>query len=132
MTKRLIVIVALSLALSLFAVATFAEMAKRDGFIGIITKSDDQNKIGAQITFANLRTSLPFITFPSGNGAESSKVFEDDEIVVLLFVAGASGSTETYYINKKKLRFTRIEVGALEATVSGKDFIPKVSHGILK
>lgn len=101
-------------------------------FIGTITKSDDQNKIGVQITFANLRTPLPFITFPSGNGAESIKVFEDDEIVVLLFVASMSGSTETYYLNKKKLRFTRIEVGAFEATVSDKDFIPKVSHGTLK
>src|SRR4030042_2400532 len=100
MMKKILVICA-CFALILFAMPTFSQTTKPDGYTGVITKSDDNKKIGANITFANLRTPHPFITFPSGNGAGTDKVYEDEEIVVLLFVAKATGSTETYYINKK-------------------------------
>jgi hypothetical protein len=133
MLKKMIIICA-CFALSLLAVPvpTFSQTAGYDGYIGVITKSDNKKMVGTHISFANIRTIHPFITFPSGNGAETDKVYEDDEIVVLLFVAMATGSTETYHINKKSKRFTRVEVGALEAVVSGKDFQPIVSYGTLK
>ena len=130
--RKIFIICAFVFALSLLALPTFSQTTERDGYNGVITTSDDKKEIGAHITFANLRTPHPFITFPSGNGAETDKVYEDEEIVVLLFVAKATGSTETYHINKKSKRFTRIEVGALEAVVSGKDFQPIVSFGTLK
>ncbi len=103
------------------AEVAYAQASLRDGYIGVISKSD-KRKPGQQFTFANLRAPRPFVTFPSGNGAETTKVFEDDETIVLIFVAHLTGSTETFYLNKKQNRFILIEVGALEATVTGAAF----------
>jgi len=72
------------------------------------------------------------VTYPSGFGNETMKVYEDDDLIVLFYIASATGSTETYYINKKSKRFTLIEVGAFEASVEEKDCIPMVSYGYLK
>lgn len=132
MMKKMFLLCTVVIALTLIAEAAVTEATGQDGFVGVITKSDNKKMVGAHITFANMRTPHPFITFPSGNGAEADKVYEDDEIVVLLFVAKATGSTETFHINKKSKRFTRVEVGALEATVTGSDFQPHVSFGKLK
>ncbi|HBR51382.1 MAG TPA: hypothetical protein DEA71_15015 [Nitrospira sp.] len=125
----------ISLVFFLFAFlaggVTHSQTPARDGYIGIVSKADGR-KSGEQFTFANLRSQRPFITFPSGNGEETTKVFEDDETIVLIFVAHLTGSTETFYLNKKRNRFTLIEVGALEATATGADFRPKVTYGTLK
>jgi hypothetical protein len=119
------------IAVGLVLFPTIPKADERDGFIGLVTKSD-KDKSGSQYTFANLRTSCPFVTYPSGNGAETNKVYEDKEIIVLIFVAVLTGSTETFYLNKKTKRFTLIEVGALEATVTGSDFRSNVTYGSLK
>jgi len=108
-----------------------AETLPRDGYSGVVSKADNR-KPGQQFTFANLRVQRPFVTFPSGNGEETTKVFEDDETIVLIFVAHLTGSTETFYLNKKRNRFTLIEVGALEATETGADFRPAITYGTLK
>lgn len=113
------------------ATVTFAQVPIREGYIGVATKSDSR-KAGQQFTFANLQTQKPFVTFPSGFGQQSLKVFEDDETIVLIYVAHLTGSTETFYLNKKRNRFTLIEVGALEATATGIDFRPTVTTGTLK
>ena len=121
----------LVLALGLFSDPAHPQTASRDGYVGVVSKSDDR-KVGQQFTFANLRTSRPFVTYPSGNGADTAKVFEDNELIVLIFVANLTGSTETFYLNMKRGQFTLIEVGALEATVTGSDFRPKVTYGALR
>jgi hypothetical protein len=108
-----------------------AQTLMRDGYTGIISKSD-KRKPNQQFKFANLRTQRPFVTFPGGNGDETTKVFEDDETIVLIFVGHLTGSMETFYLNKKRNRFTLIEVGALEATATGGDFRPDITHGTLK
>ena len=116
---------------SIGAEVASAQASLRDGYIGVVSKSD-KRKPGQRFTFANLRTQRPFVTFPSGNGEETTKVFEDEETIVLIFVAHLTGSTETFYLNKKRNRFTLIEVGALEATATGTDFRPDTTHGTLK
>ena len=108
-----------------------AQPIPRDGYVGVISKSDSR-KVGQQFTFANLRSSRPFITFPGGNGDQTTKAFEDDELIVLIFVAHLTGSTETFYLSKKRSQFTLIEVGALEATATGSDFRPQVTYGTLR
>jgi len=108
-----------------------AQALPRDGYVGVVSKADER-KPGQQFTFANLRTERPFVTFPSGNGVETTKVFEDDETIVLFFVAHLTGSTETFYLNKKRNRFTLIEIGALEATATNADFRPDTTQGALK
>ncbi len=130
-TTYLNVAILIIAAVGLVLFPTISKAAERDGFIGIVIKSDER-KPGSQFTFANLRTSRPFVTYPSGNGAETNKVFEDNELIVLIFVAELTGSTETFYLSKKTKRFTLIEVGALEATVTETDFRPKVTYGSLK
>ena len=123
--------VLLLVALGLFAEPVRAQLPARDGYVGVVSKSDAR-KVGQQFTFANLRTSRPFVTYPSGSGAETTKVFEDSELIVLIFVANLTGSTETFYVSRKNNQFTLIEVGALEATVTGSDFRPKVTYGTLR
>ena len=103
----------------------------REGYSGTVTSSA-KRKTGELFTFANLRSKRPFVTYPSGNGAESFKVFEDDDIVVLFSVAPLTGSTETYYLHKKRNRFTVVEVGAMEAVVTESDFRPDITHGDLR
>jgi hypothetical protein len=128
--SRYQIVVLLLAGLGFFGVP-YAQTAARDGYIGVVSKSDSR-KLGQQFTFANLRSSQPFVTFPSGNGEKTTKVFEDDELVVLIFVAHLTGSTETFYLSKKRGHFTLIEVGALEATATGSDFRPEVTYGTLR
>lgn len=125
------IVVLFLIGLGFFAGSAYTQPTPQDGYIGVVLKSDDR-RIGQQFTFANLRTQRPFVTYPSGNGFEVAKVFEDEELVVLIFVADITGSTDTFYLSKERKCFTLIEVGGLEARVEGKEFIPKVTYGDLK
>jgi hypothetical protein len=129
--RQLVMPLLFFLFVSFGAEVAYAQTSPRDGYIGVVSKAD-KRKPGQQFTFANLRAQRPFVTFPSGNGEETTKVFEDDETIVLIFVAHLTGSTETFYLNKKQSRFTLIEVGALEATVTGAAFRPDITYGTLK
>lgn len=111
--------------------ARAADGADRNGFIGIVNRSESQ-KLGSQFTFANLTMPNPFVTWPSGHGVETKKVFEDEELVVFLLVS-ITGSTETFYLNKKIRQFTVIEVvSANQLTQTGDKTLLKVTHGLLK
>ena len=129
--RRFVLPLLFSLFTSFGTCVANAQTSPRDGYIGVVSKAD-KRKPGQQFTFANLQAQHPFVTFPSGNGEETTKVFEDDETIVLVFVAHLTGSTETFYLNKKRNRFTLIEVGALEATATGADFRPDITYGMLK
>ena len=130
-TRQLVIPFLFFLFASFGTGGAYAQASPRDEYIGVVSKAD-KRKPGQQFTFANLQTQRPFVTFPSGNGEETTKVFEDDETIVLIFVAHLTGSTETFYLNKKRNRFTLIEVGALEATATGADFRPDLTYGTLK
>ena len=86
----------------------------------------------AKIYVRKSALSTPICHLSEWQRRRTTKVFEDDETIVLIFVAHLTGSTETFYLNKKRNRFTLIEVGALEATATGADFRPKVTYGTLK
>jgi hypothetical protein len=101
------------------------------GMIGVVFKSDSRS-IGEQFVFANLDSINPFVTFPSGNGSEMAKVFDDGELIVLFLVANITGSTETFYIDRDAKHFTLIEINALQARVEGLSFKPKVTYGSFK
>jgi len=57
------------------------------------------------------------VIYLSGFGSETIKIYEDDELIDLIYLGNATGSTERYYLNNKTRRFTVIEFGALAATV---------------
>jgi hypothetical protein len=130
-TRRLLLTLLFFVFFNIGAEVAYAQVSPRDGYIGVVSKAD-RRKPGEQFTFANLRAQRPFVTFPSGNGEETTKVFEDDETIVLISVANLTGSTETFYLNKKRNRFTLVEVGVLEATATGVDFRPYATHGALR
>lgn len=114
--------------LSLLSSQAFSQVPQQNGLVGVIFKSDN-HKAGEKIVFANLEGSHPFVTYPSGGSSETVKVFENEDLIVLFFVANVTGSTETYYINKNTGEFTFVEVGTLEAIVRGTEFQPKTTHG---
>lgn len=128
---RLVMPLVFFLSASFGVVVAYADASPRDGYVGVVSKAD-KRKPGQQFTFASLRSQRPFVTFPSGNREETTKVFEDDETIVLIFVAHLTGSTEAFYLSKKRNRFTLIEVSALEATATGTDFRPDITYGALK
>lgn len=119
------------LLISLCTEIAYAQPSTREGYVESISKAD-KRKAGQQFTFANLQTPQPFITFPNGNGQETNKVYEDDELIVLVFVSNFSGSSEMFYLNKKHNRFTLIEVSALEARIMGTIFRPDTTYGTLR
>lgn len=119
------------ISILLISTSVFSDTIIPKGFKGIISKSDNR-KIGNQFVFANLQSPKPFVTFPSGFGYGFDKVFESEDLIVLISIAYATGSIDTFYLDKGSNRFTLIEIGALEARVTGKDFIPSVTVGDLK
>lgn len=114
---------------STLAACAFAQAP--DGYVGVVTKSETRER-GQQFMFSNIRRKRPFVTFPGGSGEETTKAFESDELVVLIFVAQFTGSTETFYMNKVKRQFTLIEVGALEALATDEEIRPVVTYGVLR
>lgn len=129
--RYLMMALLISLFLTLVAGVSYAETASRNGYIGVVAKSEN-HKSGEQFTFANLQSEKPIVTFPSGYAGEVTKVFEDDDVMVLIFVAYITGSTETFYLNKKQNRFTLIEVTTLKSSETSGDFPPIVTYGKLK
>ena len=102
-----------------------------DNYIGVVLAAD-KRRVGQEFVFSNLRSTRPNVAFPGGRPEETNKVFEDEQTIVLIYVASLTGSTETFYLNKKRRRFTLIEVGALEATVTDKDYRPVITQGNLR
>ena len=117
--------------LTLWAAPSLPQSTSPNGFLGIVKSSESQTS-GAQFTFANVGMANPFVTWPSGHGVETQKVFEDDELIVLLLVS-VTGSTETFYLNKKIKRFTVVDaISATQLTESGNKTLLKVTHGSLR
>ena len=116
---------------TLLPAPSLAQAPSPNGFIGIVKSSESQTP-GAQFTFANVRMANPFVTWPGGHGVKTQKVFEDDELIVLLLVS-MTGSTETFYLNKKIKQFTIVEaISATQLTESGNKTLLKVTHGSLR
>lgn len=99
------------------------------GYVGTFTKSSTDRK-GTRVTIANLTSPTPYVTWPSGAGNPTTKAFEDEEKIVLIMVATMTGSTETFYLNKKTKRFTVVEVSLFSGQVGAVE--PAVSHGTLQ
>lgn len=119
----------LSGALGLLCFSTLALAS--DEYVGVVTRSDTR-EIGQEFKFTSLDVRRPFVTFPGGSVGETTKAFESEELVVLSFVARKTGSTETFYLDRQHKRFTLIEVGALEAVVTGSEIRPAVTYGKLR
>lgn len=102
-----------------------------DEYVGVVTRSDTR-KVGHEFAFTNLDDRRPFVTFPGGNVGETTKAFESADLIVLIFVARSTGSTETFYLDKQQKRFTLVEVGALEAVLTRSEIRPAVTHGTLR
>jgi hypothetical protein len=87
-------------------------------------------KSGEKIVLANLRAGQPIVVWPGGNAEPTQRAFQDDENIVLVFVAKLTGGTETFYLNTRTKRFTLVEATLSQAMVPG--FRPAVTQGVLK
>jgi len=117
----------------LFAVPALAEsIDSRNSLIGIVKDSPDKDKLNKQVTFVELNSDHPVVVYPSGYDYKMKKVFENEDLIVLQFIAIITGSTDTIYIEKKARRFLIITVGALEGVVENKALPVKIYRGILK
>jgi hypothetical protein len=74
--------------------------------------STDPSEVGKKITVIGLDTTKPKVIFESGWKSEVRKVFENDETVSLVQVAG-SGGIDAFSINKKTGVFSRSSAGNL-------------------
>lgn len=113
------------------SLAVSAPAQTPDGYIGVVTRSDTHDA-GQKFEFSNLDARRPFVTFPGGNVSEMTKAFESADLIVLILVAKATGSTETFYLDKQQKKFALIEVGALEAVMTRSEIRPRVTHGTLR
>jgi len=125
-------IICIAIAL-LFTVPAMAEpIDGRNSLIGVVTDTPDKDKLNKQVTFVNLSMDNPVVVYPSGYDYKMSKVFENEDLTVLQFVAVITGSTDTIYIEKTAHRFLIVTVGALEGVVENKPLPVKGHRGIIK
>jgi hypothetical protein len=115
-------------ALTIAATTGVARSSEPDGYVGIVEQSD-RMKRGERIVLGNLRGGIPIVVWPGGNAEPTTRMFQDDEYVVLVFVAKLTGGTETFYVDIKARRFTLIE--ATFPTVLDQGFQPGVTQGRL-
>ncbi|MFZ2973619.1 MAG: hypothetical protein WA049_13355 [Ferribacterium limneticum] len=113
-----------------------AQIPPREGYKGVVSESKSKS-VGEQFTFANLSGTKPFVTYPSGRGGDAIKVFENDELIVLIVVGQLTGSTETFYLSKKSQRFTLVEVTTFDAAFNPGKFAdgivrPEITYGKLQ
>lgn len=114
---------------SLLLAAFTAKGAQPDGYTAIVENSP-RMKPGELITLGNVRSGQPIVVWPGGNAEPTVRAFQDEDYVVLVFVAKLTGGTETFYLNTKTKRFTLVEAVLLQATEPG--FKPGITQGILR
>ena len=120
------------IALFITVPALAGSMDDRSSLIGTVTDSPDKDKLSKQVTFVDLRTDHPVVVYPSGYDYKMKRVFENEDLLVLQFVADITGSTDTIYIEKNARRFLIVTVSALEGVVESKALPVKTHRGIIK
>ena len=121
-----------TVVLLLAAIVTMPSSAQRslpDGYTAVVEQSSRMRK-GDQIVLGNVHAGRPMVVWPSGSVEPTTRAFQDDEHVVLIFVATLTGGTETFYLNLKTKRFTLVEAILPLATEPG--FKPGVTQGSLR
>jgi hypothetical protein len=109
--------------------SSWAQPGASDGYIAVVEHSD-RMKVGERIILANLRAGQPIVVWPGGNAEPTQRAFQDEEAVVLVFVARLTGGTETFYANTRTKRFTLVEATLSQAMEPR--FRPMVTQGSLR
>ncbi|MGF6638397.1 hypothetical protein OKW38_000476 [Paraburkholderia sp. MM5496-R1] len=87
----------------------------QNSLIGVVTDAPSSSKwVGGQVTFTGITTAEPTVVWPDGFDEKLSKLFENENLIVLQFVSTAGG-TDTFYIERKSKRFLVVSVGTLFA-----------------
>jgi hypothetical protein len=122
----------IAIALLLTVPALAESIDGRNSLIGMVTDSPDKDKLDKQFTFVDLNKDHPVVVYPSGYDYKMTKVFENEDLIVLQFVADITGSTDTIYIEKKARRFLIVTVGALEGVVESKPLPVETHRGVIR
>ena len=116
----------------LLAAAPLRSAEDPNSLIGVIAEAPASSKwVGSEITFTGLVSAQPSVVWPDGYDERLSKVFENENLLVLQFV-GAVGSTDTVYIEKKNKRFLVVSVGAMSIVVNKNSTTVSLYRGSIK
>lgn len=103
-----------------------------NSLIGVIVEAPVSSKwAGSQVTFTALASTQPSVVWPDGYDERLSKVFENENLLVLQFV-GAVGSTDTVYIERKNKRFLIVSVGAMSIVANNNSTTVSLYRGNIK
>lgn len=93
----------------------------KDDLSCVVQYSTSKDEPGRHISLLRLSSNEPAGLFSrSGGTSPLKKLFEDEDVLVLQLIASATGSVDTFHLNKKTGVFTRLEAGDIlrYATVS--------------
>ena len=121
--------VVIALAVVFASAESQAQLRSSDGYVAVVERSDRMTP-GEKIVLANLRAGQPVVVWPGGSAEPTQRAFQDEENIVLVFVAKLTGGTETFYLNTRTKRFTLVEATLSQALEPG--FKPLVTQGALK
>jgi len=108
--------------------ATVPLRAAENSLIGVFSEVPSSSKFkGAQVTFTGLNSSRVTVVWPDGHDEELTKIFENEYLIVLQFIA-VIGSTDTIYVEKQNKRFLVMSVGAFTVVAP----VNKLSVGIYR
>jgi hypothetical protein len=83
-----------------------------------IRNSSDNKDIGKKIILIGLTTSQPKAKFESGLTSPLQRVFESELSLTVLLIASASGSVDTFVVDKKNGHFSRATAGSFAGVYS--------------
>lgn len=92
-----------------------ASFVMSDKLIGTIVQSSDKSDIGKNLTFIGLNSAQPEVLFESGMSYPLKKIFESERTLSLvLATVSRSGGIDSFVIDKKTGKFSRVSVGLIE------------------
>ena len=105
--------IACSKKLDSSSLPTNTQFVMSNNLMCTIVAASDRKEIGNKIALLNLMEGQPKVKYESGNTSPMQKVFESETTLTIQLVASASGSVDTFVIDKKKGHFSRAVAGSL-------------------
>lgn len=89
-----------------------------NNLMGTILQSSDRKEIGQKISFIGLESGEPKVLYENGVTSPMQNVFESERTLTVQLVASASGSVDTFIIEKKSGKFARATAGSFAGVYS--------------
>jgi hypothetical protein len=122
---------------ALLITVAFAEttMDSKNSLVGVITETSSTSRVtpaGSQVTITSVTTDHPTVVWPDGIDAKMTKIFDNENLLVLQMISPTAGSTDTIYVEKKNKRFTVVSVGAFDIVIKKNSVGVSTIRGVIK